>query len=134
MPLTSLLKRYSVVLVMPPGSRRSIAMLVRHTCGNLKFGSVTSNSKLAALAPVTFCGLYVAGFGLNGREVVLSNWSKPNRTPVWPSWLDTQTKGGGPEKMPVPTRTWVFCFPATSQFMATRGDQRAFASGKFPVE
>ena len=43
MPLMSLAYMYSVVLVMPPGSLRSTATLVRHTCGNLKSGSVTFN-------------------------------------------------------------------------------------------
>src|SRR5215510_15831612 len=134
MPLMVLLYRYSVVLVIPQNSRRSTARLVRQTWGNLKLGSETLNSKLAALAPVTFFGLYASGFGLNGRVVVLSIWSKPVRTPVWPIWFDTHTYGGGPVNTPVPTRTCVLCFPPTSQFIATRGDQRNFGSGRVPLE
>src|SRR5262245_18965417 len=133
MPLIVLLYRYSVVLVIPQNRRRSTARLVRQTCGNLKLGSETLNSKLVALAPVTVLGLYVSGFGLNGRGVVLSIWSEAVRTPVWPIWLATHTYGGGPVKTPVPTRTCVVCLPATSQFIAARGDQRNFGSGKLPL-
>ncbi len=64
---------YSTVPISPHGSLRSSAMLLRHTCGNLKFGSVTARSTLAAGAPVTVAGLYLSGFGLNGRISVLSN-------------------------------------------------------------
>src|SRR4029434_8363093 len=134
MPLIVLLYRYSVVLVIPQNRRRSTARLVRHTCGHLKLGSETLNSKLAALAPVTVLGLYVSGFGLNGRVVLLSIWSKPVRTPVWPIWFDTHTYGGGPVKTPVPSRTCVLCFPPTSQFIAARGDQRNFGSGRWPLD
>src|SRR6266550_3918719 len=77
MPLIVLLNRYSVVLVIPQNNRRSTARFVRHTCGNLKRGSETLNSKLAALAPVTVFGLYASGFGLNGRVFVLSILSNP---------------------------------------------------------
>src|SRR5436190_2145898 len=134
MPLIVLLNRYSVVLVIPQNNRRSTARFVRHTCGNLKRGSETLNSKLAALAPVTVFGLYVSGFGLNGRVFVLSIWSKPVSRPVWPIWFDTHTYGGGPVKTPVPSRTCVLCLPPTSQFIAARGDQRNFGSGRWPLE
>ena len=78
--------------VMPPGSRRSTAMLVRQTCGNLKF--VVGDVQL------------VAGRGRAGHvrrlvrvrirverpnAVVLSSWSKPVSTPVLPSWFEIQT-------------------------------------------
>jgi hypothetical protein len=47
----------SPVATSPHPSRRSTARLVRQVCGNLKFGSVTARSTLAAGAPVTERGL-----------------------------------------------------------------------------
>src|SRR5678815_3439932 len=81
-----------------------------------------------------FAGLYVSTLGLNGLFVTLSNWSNPVNTPVFPIWFEIQTYSGGPVKTPVPTRTWVVCCPATSQFKATRGDHSTFGSGRCPLE
>src|SRR5881628_3659403 len=71
MPFTSLLKINSPVPMRPHTSLRSTAMLLRHVCGNLKFGSVTARSTVFAGAPVTVFGLYASGLGLNGNAVVL---------------------------------------------------------------
>src|SRR2546423_2441228 len=69
-PFTSRLKMNSPVPTRPPGSRRSIATLLRHVCGNLKLRSVTARSTLVAGAPVTLVGLYASGFGLKGNALV----------------------------------------------------------------
>ena len=66
-------------------------MLVRHTWGNLKLGSVSASSKLDAGAPVTFVGLYRSVSGLNGRAVVFVTVSNPVSTPVLPIWFEIQT-------------------------------------------
>src|SRR6266566_4688841 len=71
-PFTSLEYKYSAVPVTPQGSCWSMAMLLRHSCGNLKLGSVSASWKLAAGAPVTVAGLYASGLGLKGYAVVLS--------------------------------------------------------------
>src|SRR4029453_5404775 len=98
----------SVVDEKPHGSLRSRAKFVRQTWGKRYPGSVSASSYVAAGAPVG-CpfGLYVSGFGLNGRDVVLLIVSKPVSTPVLPIWFEIHTYGGGPVKTPRPPRPCV---------------------------
>ena len=59
--------------------------------------------------------------------------SDPVRTPVLPTWFEIHTYAGRPVKIPVPPRSWVLRAPSRSQLKPTRGDQRMFASGSFPL-
>src|SRR3954452_16286728 len=132
MPLTSWLKMYSPVAIIPHGILRSTAMLVRHVCGNLKLLSVTATSALAGGCPVA-ASLYASGFGLNGYAVVFVAWMNPVSMPELPIWLEIQPYAGLPVKMPVPPRICVDWSLLTSQLKPTRGDHSGDAFGSAPV-
>ena len=123
---------YSTVPMRPHGSFRSTAMLLRHVCGNLKFGSVTARLVLAGGSPVTRGRLVVVGVRVERvvgpRPGVVS--VNPVSMPVLPIWFEIQTNAGLPVKMPMPPRTCVIWSPLTSQLIPTRGDHSGDAFGQ----